>query len=114
MNKEFYIAISIKKFINNLDEMIINIPNKERYLKYKIKKDAFNLLENVYLANYNDLVNRKEHQKVILTKISMLDYYLEYLYRKKYISHKMCENKCDYLLEIKKMIYKWIKTNEKC
>ena len=114
MDKEFYIVVSIKKFINSLDEMIPNIPKKEKYVKSHIESDAFSLLENVYLANYKDNEDRKNYQKIILTKLSMLDYYFEYLYRKKCISHKMCENKCDYLLEIKKMVYKWIKTNEKC
>lgn len=112
MNKEFYVAVSLKKFIFSLDELLVNIPNRERYIKEQLFERSNELLEFLYLANlYKDKL-REDYQKIVLTQVSMIDFYLEYLYHKKYISNKQCENKCNYLLEMKKMIYKWIKSND--
>ncbi|MBR1413507.1 MAG: four helix bundle protein [Bacilli bacterium] len=112
MNKEFYIAVSVKKFIFSLDELVVNIPNKERHIKEQLFERSNELLEFLYLANMYKGKEMETYQKIVLTQVSMLDFYLEYLHNKKYISNKQCENKCNYLLEIKKMIYKWIKNNE--
>ena len=112
MNNEFYIANSVKNFILSLDSMIINVPNKEKYFKEQIYKDSSSLLENVYLANYQNVTNRSEYQKIILTKISMLDFYFEYLFTKKYISQKVCKKYCNQLTNIRRMIYKWVKLDE--
>ena len=48
----------------------------------------------------------------LLSKISMLDFYLERSYLNKYISEKVFQNKCNQLNRITKMIYGWIKENE--
>ena len=112
MNSEFYIASSVKKFIISLDSIIINVPNKEKYFKEQIYINSNNLLEYIYLANYQNTDNRSEYQKLILTKISMLDFYFEYLFTKKYISQKVCKKYCNQLLNIRKMIFKWIKKDE--
>lgn len=112
MNNEFYIVTSVKNFIKSLDNMIINVPNKEKFFKDQIYIYSNSLLENIYLANYQNTDNRGDYQKIILTKISMLDFYFEYLFTKKYISQKVCKNYCNQLLNIRKMIFKWIKNNE--
>ena len=42
----------------------------------------------------------------------MIDYYLEYSYKKNYISLKNFNNKSNILTTINKMLYGWIKSNE--
>ena len=43
----------------------------------------------------------------------MLDYYLERSYNNKYISEKVCINKCNQLSKITKLINGWIKSESK-
>ena len=109
-NDRFNIAIKAKSLIELIDNIIINYPRKEYVLKDRIQNTSFDVLELIYLANVT--TDRKCLQMKILSKISMLDYYLEVSYKKKCISEKklsMCTN----LLEsIVKMIYGWVKTDE--
>lgn len=63
-------------------------------------------MELIYVANSN---NSKEIKISILSKISMIDFYLEYLYEKKIISKKICMKKSSELEEITRMVYGWIK-----
>lgn len=105
MNENFLIAKHIKEFINSLDDIIINYPKREYELRNRLVNYVYDLLELVYLANNSD--NKKKYHSEILSKISMIDYYLERSYRKKIISEKVCLNRSNKLIVITKMIYKW-------
>ena len=48
-------------------------------------------------------------QENIISKISMIDFYLEFSFQKKYISERQCKNLCEELSKITKMMYGWIK-----
>lgn len=110
MNNNFKIVNDVKIFINSLDKIIINYPRREYIIRDRLLSDSLDILELIYLANYQkDNNNRINIQKKILTKISMLDFYLERSYKNKYISEKECIKKCRKLTEITKMIYGWIK-----
>lgn len=110
MNEEFLIAKNMKNFINSIENIVINYPKKELVIKNKLLSDSLEVLELIYLANYHKDINKKNDlQKQILSKISMLDFYLERSYKNKYISEKVCINKCNQLNRITKMIYGWIK-----
>lgn len=98
----------MKQFILSLDEIIINYPNKEMVIKNRLHSDSLDILELIYLANAEEDMNeKKRYQGKILSKISMLDFYLEKSYKKKYISEKLCHKKSNELLQISKMVYQW-------
>lgn len=105
MNNNFLIIKNMKLFINALDDITSIIPNRDRVLKDKIYNTSYDILYYLNLANYS---NNKEYINFILTNISMLDFYLERCLKKKYITSRVCEKKCNELLKITKMVYGWI------
>lgn len=111
-NNRFLLVIKIKKLISSLDEVLINFPKKNIVIKRNMLNEAFHLLEYIYYANYYDGTKRKEFQIKALVSVSMIDYYLEYSYKKNYISLKNFNNKSNILTTINKMLYGWIKSNE--
>ena len=100
---EFRIIINMKKLIYSLDHVLISFPNKEKILKDKIRDTSFEVLELMKLANI------KKEKVDIISKISMIDFYLEFSFQKKYISERQCKNLCEELSKITKMMYGWIK-----
>lgn len=108
MNNKFLLANEIKKFIMSLDNVLINYPKKDIIIKKRIINTSFELLELVYLANnMND--NKINIQNECLSKISMIDFYFEYSYKKNYISLKNLNSYLFNLTKINKMFYGWIK-----
>ncbi len=113
--EKFLIVKNIKKFILDLETMLVNFPKKEFLNKDMIYKDALNVLELVYLANeIKDIKEKIRIQKNIIVKLNMLDFYMERAYKKKYISEKQCLNKTNEISIINRMIYKWIKNERIC
>ena len=94
----------------NVISMLINITDDEITVSNRPEDTIFETYKDV--ANYQNVTNRSEYQKIILTKISMLDFYFEYLFTKKYISQKVCKKYCNQLTNIRRMIYKWVKLDE--
>ena len=56
--------------------------------------------------------DRLNNQKLIISKISMLDFYLEVSYNNKCITEKVLNQGSRKLEDIKKMMYGWVVTNE--
>lgn len=110
MKDNFLIIKNMKLFINSLDDMVSVIPNRDRVLKEKIYNTSYDILYYLNLTNYN---RNKEYISIILTNISMLDFYLERCLKKKYITSKVCEKKANELLRITKMLYGWL-NGSKC
>lgn len=110
MNSNFLIIKNIKNFINSLDEVTSVIPNRDRVLKNKLYETSYDTLFYLYRANYGD---KKEFASLILSNISMLDFYLERCLKNKYITSKVCEKKCNELLKITKMVYGWLKNESR-
>ena len=55
MNEDrFLISKYMKDFINNIDKVIINIPNKDRVIKDKLYITSYNILYLIYKANYSN------------------------------------------------------------
>lgn len=108
MNNKFLLANEIKKFILSLDSILINYPKKDIIIKKRIINTLFELLELVYLANNktDDKINIKYE---CLSKISMIDFYFEYSYKKNYISLKKLNSYLFSLTKINKMLYGWIR-----
>ncbi|MDD7131791.1 MAG: four helix bundle protein [Firmicutes bacterium] len=110
---DFMIVKNIKLFIYNLDNIVVNIPNRDKLIKDRLYNTSYEVLHLVYRCNYNS--NKKEeYYKDILSNISMLDFYLERCLKNKYISSRSCEKLSKDLLKITKMIYGWIKSESKC
>ena len=104
------IVKEMKLFIKSLDNIVINYPRKELVIKNRLLNDSLDILESIYLANYHKNIDKKQEiQMIILSKISMVDFYLERSYENKYISEKVCINRCNHLTKITKMINSWIK-----
>ena len=113
-SEKFLIVKNIKKFILGIENILVNFPKKEYINKDLIYKDSLKVLELVYIANnLDDLEKKKDIQIKIMSKINMLDFYIERAYKKKYISERQCLNKINELEEINKMIYSWIRNERK-
>lgn len=110
---DFKIVKNIKLFIYSIDNIVINIPNKDRVIKERLYNTSYDILYLVYRCNYKS-ENKNEYYKDILSNISMLDFYLERCLKNKYINNKVCEKLSNNLLIIMKMIYGWIKSENKC
>ena len=106
MKDNFKIIINIKKTILYLDKVLINFPNNEKVLKDKIGSTMYDILELTYLANE---LNDKIYKKKIIVKIKMIDFYLKISCDKKYISSKKYIKISNYLLNILKSLYAWVK-----
>ena len=107
MNDKFIIIKKIKIFIINLNDILINYPRKELILKNRIINTSYDILELINICN---LDNKKDNFNILLSKIFMLDFYLEISYKNKYINEKICNKKSLELESIRKMIYGWIKS----
>ena len=107
MNDKFLVMKRMKIFIINLNSILINYPRNELVLKNRIINTSYDILELISICN---LDNKKENFNILLSKIFMLDFYLEVSYKNKYINEKICNSKSLELERIKKMIYGWIKS----
>ncbi len=108
-NDKFLISRYMKEFINNIDKVIINIPNKDKIIKDKLYGTSYNILYLIFKANYttNKLI-RYNICLDILASINMLNFYLERCYINKYLSKKQVFNRIDKLDIIIKMVYRWM------
>ena len=91
----------------SLDSILINYPKKDIIIKKRIINTSFELLELVYLAN-NKIDNKENIKYECLSKISMIDFYFEYSYKKNYISLKNLNTYIFNLTKINKMLHGWI------
>lgn len=112
MNDKFKLAMVVKKFIIESEELLANVPRRDFYNRDKFRDDITNILYLLYLANnIEDKDNRLKYQYDILARISMIDFYLERAYVLKYISERQLYNYTKKLEEIIKMTKGWIKCN---
>ena len=109
-HERFIVLNETKNFVGFMNEIIVNYPKKSYVLRDKIEKTSYEVLELVYYTNM--ITNRLDYQKRILAKISVLDYYLELSYAKKFISLKKMNQGSRMLENIRKLMYGWIQSNE--
>ncbi len=111
-NDNFTIALKTKKLIIHIYNLMENIPRKDYFFKDKINNTAFDLLETIYLANYSTESFELYYAK-IRNNIAFLDFLLEALYKKRYISLRQLEKEVYLLTEINKMTTKWLNNRMK-
>lgn len=109
-NDRFNVINEIKRFVEYTDEILVNYPKKSYVLKDQIEKTSYDILELVYYTNI--IPDRLDYQKKIIAKLSMLDYYLELSYNKRYISLKKMNQGSRMIETIRKLMYGWVSSNE--
>lgn len=110
-NNDFKILQKYKSFLMNLDNSLENIPRKDIYLKDRIKNISLEVLKDILLCSY-DTSSVKMYRTSIKANIALLDFMLERLLLKKYISEKNLYKLASELVEINKMVTGWLNNNE--
>lgn len=96
-------------FIDNLDNLISNVPRREYYYKDKIIDNSYKLLEYIMRADNVDSISvKQECLTEIIVYISLLNSYLNRFYFKKYISEKQLFKSINLLNEIHLMVNSWL------
>ena len=112
MNDRFLVVKYMKSFICNIEDMVVNFPRKDFVIKNKIISDSLDILELIYLGN--SIEDNKEIKLKILSKLSMLDFYLERSYKNNIISEKVLKKYSNKIASITRLIYGWLRSESKC
>ena len=110
-NNDFKILQKYKSFLMNLDNSLENIPRKDTYFKDRIKNISLDVLKDILLCSY-DTSSVKMYRTSIKANIALLDFMLERLLLKKYISEKNLYKLTNELVEINKMVTGWLNNCE--
>ncbi len=100
MKEELRIVIESKQFIEKIVECSILFPKREYVFKNKIIETSFQFLEDFYLYNY-----KKEEIENLFKDLAMLNYYVEYAYKKRILSHKLNKEFSNQLIILLKLTY---------
>ena len=112
INNDFKILQKYKSFRMNLDNSLENIPRKDMYFKDRIKNIYLDVLKGILLLCSYDTSSVKMYRTSIKANIALLDFMLERLLLKKYISEKNLYKLASELVEINKMVTGWLNNNE--
>ena len=110
-NNDFKILQKYKIFLMNLDNSLENIPRKDIYFKDRIKNVSLDVLKDILLCSY-DTSSVWTYRTSIKANIALLDFMLERLLLKKYISEKNLYKLATDLVEINKMVTGWLNNHE--
>jgi len=108
-NNDFKILVKYKEFMNDIDNILENVPRKDMYYKDRLRSVLDNLLEYIFRSSYEVNKEKIENNLVIIkSNIAMIDYMLDRLHNKKYILDKSLYKIGNSLIEINKMVTGWI------
>ena len=110
-NNDFKILQKYKIFLMNLDNSLENIPRKDMYFKDRIKNVSLDVLKDILLCSY-DTSSVSLYRTSIKANIALLDFMLERLSLKKYISEKNLYKIATDLVELNKMVTGWLNNHE--
>ena len=117
---KFKIIVIIKKFVLELDNILVRFPNKEKVLKDRLKSSLYDIIEFIYNANYLSLdINSNERillQCKILSKLSLIDFFFEEAYKKGYLTESLFHKEINILSDLTTKIKSWMlyeKSNDK-
>lgn len=113
MKDELLLVQNFKKTIFYIEKIIDHFPRSEKVLKDKIKSTNFDILELIYFSNSLELQQRIFYQKKIVAKLKMIDFYFKIACDKKYISYKKYTKVGEFLLNMIKETYGWIRYENK-
>ncbi len=106
MNTNFNILNKATKTNQYVEKLLVNFPKKEIVLKNNLEKTMFSIIETIFSYNIQTSGRIKEkYLKDLLVHLSMLNYYIYLSFDKKYISKHQSEVVGRYLIEIRKMVY---------
>ena len=112
----FLIIKNIKNVIINIDYIITLFPNREKVLRDNIKKTLYNLLEYCYEFNALPVKLYFKERNILeykcLSKLSLLDFYIEEAYIQGYISENNTKKITKELISIYNKIKELIKNEE--
>lgn len=111
INPDFKILTKLEEFTLLLDKTIENVPNKDKYYKDLIRNKVIELLDNICFVN-NVRLHKREYELFrgkIKTNIDIIDFLLERIYLKKYISVSTLEKAGYKLKEINIMANAFLK-----
>ena len=108
-SRKFLIINKYKEFINILDNLIENIPKKDYFYKDKLKDLSIKLLYFINKVNNENYYKNISIYKVEINSfISIIDYLLERIFIKHYISESNLKKVTYKLSEINRMCNKWM------
>ena len=111
--EKFKLAVLLKKFILDSENLLLNVPRKDYYNRDRFRDDITDILYLIYLANNTKSKDKRlSFGEEILAKLSMIDFYLERAYIYKYISEKQLHIFSTKLEIIIKVVKAWVKSNE--
>ena len=91
----------------------MNYPGKEIVLKQNIQRTLYELVEYIYSYSINQVIRVKEkYLKDFIVKLAMIDFYTNMSYELKIITKKQVEVLGRNIIEIRKMAYGLVKSNE--
>lgn len=113
MNYNFKILSKCERLIHYYHKLLVNYPGKEIVLKQNIQRTLYELVEYIYSYSINQVIRVKEkYLKDFIVKLAMIDFYTNMSYELKIITKKQVEVLGRNIIEIRKMAYGLVKSNE--
>lgn len=111
MNYNFLLLSKTEKTIQYINKILVNYPKKELILEKNIEKNMYEMIECIFAYQINDTDRIKQkYLKDFLIKLAMLNFYIKVSFDKKIISKKQCEVIGRFLIEIRKITFGVIKS----
>ena len=115
MNSNLILLKKVKCFALLLDKYLENIPKDDYYYKQEIRSVIKDIIKNVVIVNTaKNFEDIKIFALTIEGDISLLNYYLELIMDKKYISERNLKKLTRYIVEISKINYAWLEKKSEC
>ena len=115
MNSNFALLNNTKNTIAFINKQLINYPKSEVILKQNIERNMYELIELIFSHSINDAQRIKiKYLKDLIIKLSMLDFYIATSFEKRIISKKKFESTSMFIVEIRKIAYGLIRSENKC
>ncbi len=107
MNNNFKLLNNVEKTYWYINRTLANLPRNEMVLKTHIDDNMLQVVELTYsyLINTESEKVRKSNLKMLLIKLSMIDFFVLEIYKRGYIKKKKFESITNFIIEIRKISY---------